>query len=64
MDVQVAVPLGYYRCMATCLGLAIKFQIHVGTGIINANYRRNLVIVLFNLANTNYHMGGGGGLSH
>ncbi len=55
-DLQVAIPQGCYGHVAPRSGLAIKFQIDVGAGVIDADYRGNVGIVLFNLANTDFRV--------
>ncbi|GAU93906.1 hypothetical protein RvY_05769 [Ramazzottius varieornatus] len=47
-DIQVAVPEGTYGRVAPRSGLAAKNFIDVGAGVIDADYRGNVGIVLFN----------------
>ncbi len=55
-DLQVAIPQGCYGRVAPRSGLAVKFQIYVGAGVIDADYCGNLAVILFNLANADFHV--------
>ncbi|CAF3059655.1 unnamed protein product [Rotaria socialis] len=47
-DIQIAVPNGCYGRVAPRSGLAAKFGIDTGAGVIDADYRGNVGVVLFN----------------
>eukprot|EP00048_Salpingoeca_helianthica_P017544 m.237789 g.237789 ORF g.237789 m.237789 type:complete len:147 (-) comp21382_c0_seq1:169-609(-) len=47
-DIAIAVPDGYYGRVAPRSGLAVKHFIDVGAGVIDADYRGNVGVVLFN----------------
>ncbi|KAH7945910.1 hypothetical protein HPB49_017073 [Dermacentor silvarum] len=53
-DIQVAVPEGCYGRVAPRSGLAAKHGIDVGAGVVDADYRGNLGVMLFNLGNTDF----------
>ncbi|XP_075548714.1 deoxyuridine triphosphatase isoform X1 [Dermacentor variabilis] len=53
-DIQVAVPEGCYGRVAPRSGLAAKHAIDVGAGVVDADYRGNLGVMLFNLGNTDF----------
>lgn len=48
-NISIALPKGMYAYIMPRSGLAVKHQINVHTGVIDANYRGNLGIILFNL---------------
>ncbi|CAF2444512.1 unnamed protein product [Rotaria sp. Silwood2] len=47
-DIQIAVPAGCYGRVAPRSGIAAKFGIDTGAGVIDADYRGNVGVVLFN----------------
>ena len=47
-DIQIKVPDGCYGRIAPRSGLAQRFGIHVGAGVIDADFRGNVAVVLFN----------------
>jgi len=47
-DIQIALPDGCYGRVAPRSGLAAKFFIDVGAGVIDQDYRGNVGVVLFN----------------
>ena len=49
-DIQIAVPYGCYGRIAPRSGLTLKHFIDVGAGVIDADYRGNLGVVLFNFS--------------
>ncbi|XP_046741781.1 deoxyuridine 5'-triphosphate nucleotidohydrolase [Diprion similis] len=53
-DLQVEVPIGTYGRVAPRSGLAWKHHIDVGAGVIDADYRGNVGVVLFNHSNTEF----------
>ena len=46
--IQMAIPRGYYGRIAPRSGLALKHGIDVGAGVIDADYRGAVAILLFN----------------
>ncbi|XP_058851112.1 deoxyuridine 5'-triphosphate nucleotidohydrolase [Acipenser ruthenus] len=47
-DIQIALPSGYYGRVAPRSGLAAKYFIDVGAGVVDEDYRGNVGVVLFN----------------
>ena len=47
-DIMVEVPHGFYGRVAPRSGLALKFGINVGGGVIDADFRGNIGVILFN----------------
>ncbi|KAM8972269.1 deoxyuridine 5'-triphosphate nucleotidohydrolase, mitochondrial [Pelodytes ibericus] len=47
-DIQICVPAGCYGRIAPRSGLAAKYFIDVGAGVIDEDYRGNVGVVLFN----------------
>ena len=47
-DLQLGIPSGCYGRIAPRSGLALKFGIDVGAGVIDADYRGNVGVLLFN----------------
>ena len=45
----MAVPAGTYGRVAPRSGLASKFGIHTGAGVVDADYRGEVFVLLFNL---------------
>ncbi|XP_014471789.1 PREDICTED: deoxyuridine 5'-triphosphate nucleotidohydrolase isoform X2 [Dinoponera quadriceps] len=58
-DLQVQVPPGTYGRVAPRSGLAWKNHIDVGAGVIDADYRGNVGIVLFNHSNEDFEIAPG-----
>ena len=58
-DNAVAIPEGTYGCIAPRSGLAAKHHLAVGAGVIDADYRRNVRVVLFNHGNLDFHVSKG-----
>lgn len=52
LDVAVAVPSGYYGRIAPRSSLAANHHLHVGAGVVDADYRGPVSVVLFNLSPT------------
>ena len=48
-DLKVAVPRGTYGRVAPWSGIAVDYNVHVGAGVIDEDYRGPLIVVLFNL---------------
>ena len=53
-DISVAVPEGTYGRVAPRSGLALKNFIDVGAGVVDADYRGPLGVVLFNFSETDF----------
>lgn len=47
-DIAIAVPIGTYGRIAPRSGLALKASIDVGAGVIDADYRGQVKVLLFN----------------
>ena len=48
------IPIGNYGRIAPRSGLAAKNSIHVGAGVIDADYRGEVKVLLFNLSDTDF----------
>ena len=55
-DIQVAVPENCYGRVAPRSGLAVKFGIDVGAGVIDKDYRGNVGVVMFNFGQADYEV--------
>ena len=53
-DIQIKLPQGTYGRIASRSGLAANHHIHVGAGVIDRNYRGNIIVILFNLGKDEY----------
>ena len=53
-EISIAVPEGTYGRVAPRSGLAVKNFIDVGAGVIDADYRGPLGVVLFNFSDTDF----------
>merc|ERR1712187_36037 len=58
-DISIAVPAGTYGRVAPRSGLASKHSIDVGAGVIDADYRGPLKVLLFNLSDTDFAINDG-----
>ena len=58
-DIAVAIPEGTYSQIAPRSGLAAKHHLAVGAGVIDADYRGNVRVVLFNHGNLDFHVSKG-----
>ena len=47
-DLQVAIPVGYYGRIAARSGLALKYGVAVGGGVVDADFRGGVGVILFN----------------
>lgn len=54
--IQVAIPEGYYGRVAPRSGLAYKFALDVGAGVVDEDYRGNIGVIIFNHSDSNYHV--------
>jgi len=55
-DIAMAVPTGTYGRIAPRSGLAVKSFIDTGAGVIDADYRGQVKILLFNHADTDFEV--------
>lgn len=53
-DISIAVPAQTYGRVAPRSGLASKHSIHTGAGVIDADYRGPVKVLLFNLSETEF----------
>ena len=49
-QIKLRVPLGYYGRLASKSGLAILHQLHVGAGVIDPDYTKEIMVLLINTA--------------
>ena len=54
--IAMAIPMGNYGRIAPRSGLAAKHMIDVGAGVIDADYRGELKVLLFNLSDTDFEV--------
>lgn len=55
-DISIAVPANTYGRVAPRSGLASKHSIDVGAGVIDADYRGPVKVLLFNLSDTDFNV--------
>ncbi|XP_042198200.1 deoxyuridine 5'-triphosphate nucleotidohydrolase, mitochondrial-like [Callorhinchus milii] len=55
-DIQIALPPGCYGRVAPRSGLASKYFIDVGAGVIDEDYRGNVGVVLFNFSKETFEV--------
>lgn len=55
-DISIAVPEGTYGRVAPRSGLAVKHHLDVGAGVVDADYRGPLGVVMFNLGKEDYQV--------
>ncbi|KAJ3993620.1 dUTP pyrophosphatase [Lentinula boryana] len=55
-QISLAVPAGHYGRVAPRSGLASKFMIDTGAGVIDADYRGILFVLLFNLSDKDFEV--------
>ena len=53
-ELRIAIPFGHYGRIAPRSGLAANHSIHVGAGVIDADYRGEISALLFNLGDRHY----------
>ncbi|XP_011873211.1 PREDICTED: deoxyuridine 5'-triphosphate nucleotidohydrolase [Vollenhovia emeryi] len=58
-DLQIEVPFGTYGRIAPRSGLAWKNHIDVGAGVIDADYRGNVGVILFNHSSEDFEIAPG-----
>lgn len=56
LNIAIAIPEGCYGRIAPRSGLAVKYSIDVGAGVIDNDYRGNVGVLLFNLGNNNFYI--------
>ena len=55
-DLQLAIPFGCYGRIAPRSGLAAKYGIDVGAGVVDSDYRGNVAALLFNFGTEDFHV--------
>ncbi|KIM67849.1 hypothetical protein SCLCIDRAFT_1209983 [Scleroderma citrinum Foug A] len=55
-QISLAVPLGTYGRVAPRSGLASKFMIDTGAGVVDADYRGPLFVLLYNLSDKDFEV--------
>ncbi|KRX48012.1 Deoxyuridine 5'-triphosphate nucleotidohydrolase [Trichinella murrelli] len=55
-DIQIAVPVGCYGRIAPRSGLALKHGIDIGAGVVDADYRGNVGVIVFNFGDQDFHV--------
>jgi deoxyuridine 5'-triphosphate nucleotidohydrolase len=55
-DISIAVPINTYGRVAPRSGLASKHSIDTGAGVIDADYRGPVKVLLFNLSDVDFHV--------
>ena len=58
-DISIAVPAGTYGRVAPRSGLASKHSIDVGAGVIDADYRGPVKVLLFNFQQSDFKIEAG-----
>jgi dUTP pyrophosphatase len=58
-DIAVAIPEGHYGRVAPRSGLALKNFIDVGAGVIDADYRGPIGVLIFNFGDVSFKIGRG-----
>lgn len=53
-DISLAIPVGHYGRVAPRSGLASKHHLDTGAGVIDADYRGPLGVLLFNFSENDY----------
>lgn len=53
-DISLDIPVGFYGRVAPRSGLALKYGIDVGAGVIDSDYRGPLGVVLFNFGDAEF----------
>ena len=53
-QIKLQIPLGYYDRLASKSGLAILHQLHVGAGVIDPDYTREIMVLMINAASHVY----------
>lgn len=55
-NIAVAIPTGHYGRVAPRSGLAVKYGISVGAGVIDEDYRGDVGVLLFNHGSVSFHV--------
>jgi dUTP pyrophosphatase len=55
-DLQISVPKGCYGRIAPRSGLALNFFIDIGAGVIDADFRGNVAVLIFNFGDNAFHI--------
>lgn len=55
-DLQIKVPHGTYGRIAARSGLSWKYNIDIGAGVIDEDYRENVGVVMFNHSNDDFEV--------
>ncbi|TDL29053.1 dUTP pyrophosphatase [Rickenella mellea] len=55
-QISIAVPIGTYGRVAPRSGLASKFMIDTGAGVIDADYRGKVFVLLFNFSDSDFEV--------
>ena len=58
-DISIALPANSYGRVAPRSGLASKHSIHTGAGVIDADYRGPVKVLLFNLSESAFEVAEG-----
>ena len=53
-QIKLQIPLGYYGRLASKSGLAILHQLHVGAGVVDPDYTREIMVLMINAASRVY----------
>ena len=56
-DISLAIPEGHYGRVAPRSGLAAKHHLDTGAGVIDADYRGPLGVLMFNFSSEDYNGG-------
>ena len=51
---KMQIPVGMYGRIASKSGLALRHSIHIGAGVIDSDYRGEVMVLMFNLSNKDY----------
>ena len=54
LDIAIKIPTGYYGRIAPCSGLAYYAGIDIGGGVVDADYRGNVAIIIINNGNEEF----------
>ena len=55
-QIKLQIPLGYYDRLASKLGLEILHQLHVGAGVIDSDYTKEIMVLIINVASRVYYI--------
>ncbi|RWS29453.1 dUTPase-like protein [Leptotrombidium deliense] len=57
VGIKVQIPPSYFGKIESRSGMAYRFNVHVGGGVIDSDYRGEIQIILLNNANTDFQTG-------